>query len=57
MKRKQGHSVVVQGLHNRLQEEIKGCVPGEALLARHLPHEPHPSPQVEPDDSISPSAH
>src|SRR4030095_16544517 len=53
----QGHSVFVQGLHNRLQEEIKGCVSGEALLAQHPSHASQPSPKVEPDDSTSPSAH
>src|SRR4029453_1642774 len=38
----QGHSVFVQGLRNRLQEEIKGCVPGEALLPGipHMHHNP-----------------
>ena len=54
---RQGHSGVVQRLHSRLQEEIKGCVPGEALLARHPSHGLQPSPKVEPHDSISPSAH
>jgi hypothetical protein len=45
-------------LHNRLQEEIKGCVPGEALLAGspHMPRNPlrkwsfmiaHPRPLIE----------
>jgi hypothetical protein len=53
----QGHSVFVEGLHDRLQDEIKGCVRGEALLARHPPPEPQPSPKVEPDDSTSTSAH
>jgi uncharacterized protein (TIGR03083 family) len=45
------------GVATRLQEERKGCVPGEVLLARHLSHAPQPSPKVEPDDSTSPSAH
>ena len=37
----QGHSVFVQGLHNRLQEEIKGCVPGEAFCLPGIPHMHH----------------
>jgi len=53
----QGHSVFVEALHDRFPKAIKGCVRGGALLARHPPREPHPSPKVEPDDTISPSAH
>jgi hypothetical protein len=53
----QGHSVFVEALHDRFPKAIKGCVRGGALLARHPPREPQPSPKVEPDDTISPSAH
>ena len=55
--RGQGHSVFVEALHDRFPEAIKGCVRGGALLARHPPREPQPSPTVEPDESTSPSAH
>ena len=54
---RQGHSVFVEALHDRFPEAIKGCVRGGALLARHPPHEPQPSPMVEPDDNTSTSAH
>jgi hypothetical protein len=54
---KQGHSVFVEALHDRFPEAIKGCVRGGALLARHPPREPQPSPKVEPDDNTSTSAH
>ena len=30
----QGHSVLVEALHDRFLEAIKGCVRGGALLAR-----------------------
>src|SRR5215813_10316050 len=53
----QGHSVIVKTLHDRLPEAIKGCVRGGALLARHPPREPQPSPKAEPDDNISTSTH
>jgi hypothetical protein len=53
----QGHSVFVEALHDRFPKAIKGCVRGGALLARHPPREPQPSPKVEPDDTISTSAH
>src|SRR3989454_1666170 len=53
----QGHSVFVEALHDRFPEAIKGCVRGGALLARHPPREPQPSPKVEPDDTTSASAH
>jgi len=42
--------VFVEGLHGRLQDTIKGCVRGAALLARHPPPKPQPSPKVEPED-------
>ena len=53
----QGHSVFVEALHDRFPKAIKGCVRGGALLPRHPPREPQPSPQVEPDANISASAH
>ena len=53
----QGHSVFVEALHDRFPKAIKGCVRGGALLARHPPREPQPSPKAEPDDNISTSAH
>ncbi len=53
----QGHSVFVKALRDRFPEAIKGCVRGGALLARHPPREPQPSPKAEPDDNTSTSAH
>src|SRR5712691_3646695 len=35
----------------------KGLCSRWGFACRHPPHEPQPSPQVEPDDSTSPSAH
>ena len=52
----QGHSVFVEALHDRFPKALKGCVRGGALLPRHPPREPQPSPKVEPDDNISASA-
>src|SRR5215510_8342850 len=55
--RKQGHSVFVEALPDRLLKAIKGCVRGGAVLARQPPRKPQPSPKVESDDTISTSAH